>query len=63
MMTFDRETITMVASIAALVMALYVYRELQLMQAAPSPILDLPIVESPPVTIVAKENPPEKDIA
>lgn len=62
MMTFDRETITMVAAIAALVMALYVYRELQLVQQASAQVVSLPSVDLPPPPVVAKENLPEKEI-
>ena len=64
MISFDRETMTMVAAIAALVMALYVYREMQAMEARMVQPVITPMPTPPPAPKVSpeEENPEEKDI-
>ena len=70
MISFDRETMTMVASIAALAIALYVYREMQILQNTPpvevmADLPPLPPVKRPRAVIAVaepKENDQEKEV-
>jgi len=66
MISFDRETMTMVASIAALAIALYVYREMQILQNTPpvQVMADVPVRRPRAVIAVAetKENEQEKEV-
>ncbi len=63
MISFDRETMTMVAAIAALAMALYVYREMQAMEArmVQPVITPMPAPPAPKVS-PEEENSEEKDL-
>jgi len=66
MISFDRETMTMVASIAALAIALYVYREMQILHNTPpvQVMADVPVRRPRAVIAVAetKENEQEKEV-